>query len=381
MLNQEQKLTTRGQIVASIHRIQRKPERGRPQQSWLVKWRDPKRKQRTKTFRKWADADRFSRSIETSKDHGNYVDPKLGKVTLAEWAEKWLPAVRGKARTPGDKLSLLRSRVLPTFGGRQLATVTYSDVQAWVNSMTDEGLSASRTRQALLTLRQMYQVAIRDGIVGTNPTEGVKLPKLEHREAAYFDPDVVDRITAEMPEPYVMLVRVLGTLGLRWGEATALRRRHVDLLRRRLRVEESLSEVSGRIVFGTTKSHAQRSVPLSPCFAAAITDHLEHHVEADPDALLFTGPKGGPLRYRYFHTRHWRPTLSKLDLPAVGLHALRHSAAARLISAGASPKALQTILGHRSAAFSLTTYGHMFSSDLDALAASLDNAYWNVAIR
>jgi integrase len=372
MLNQEQKLTTRGEM-ASIHRIKREPKQGRPRQSWLVKWRDPSRRQRTKTFRKQEDAKRFARSVETAmKDKNNYVDPKRGKVTMNEWAKKWLTTVRGKPRTPGDKRSLVQSRVLPAFGNRQLSTVTFSDVQAWVNSMVDEGLSPSRTRQALLTLRQMYQVAMRDGIVGSNPTEGVKLPKLEHREAAYFEAEVVDRITAAMPEPYVMLIRVLGILGLRWGEATALRRRHVDLLRRRLRLEASLSEVSGRIEFGPTKSHAVRSVPLSPGFVIALTKYLDEHVEADPEALLFTGPKGGPLRYRYFVPKVWKPALQKLDLPIVGVHALRHSAAARLISAGASPKALQSILGHRSAAFSLTVYGHLFESDLDDLASKLD---------
>lgn len=55
-----------------------------------------------------------------------------------------------------------------------------------------------------------------------------------------------------------------------------------------------------------------------------------------------------------------------------GLHVLRHSAAARLIAAGASPKAAQMILGHSSAAFTLTVYGHLFDADLDDLATRLD---------
>jgi integrase len=44
-----------------------------------------------------------------------------------------------------------------------------------------------------------------------------------------------------------------------------------------------------------------------------------------------------------------------------------------MISAGASPKAVQSIMGHRSAAFTQTVYGHMFDADLDALAARLDD--------
>jgi len=47
-----------------------------------------------------------------------------------------------------------------------------------------------------------------------------------------------------------------------------------------------------------------------------------------------------------------------LNLPLVGIHVLRHSAAARIIATGGSPKTLQSVLGHRSAAFSLTVYGH-----------------------
>jgi hypothetical protein len=49
------------------------------------------------------------------------------------------------------------------------------------------------------------------------------------------------------------------------------------------------------------------------------------------------------------------------------------SAATALISSGVSPKAVQAILGHRSAAFTLTVYGHIFDADLDEVAARLDN--------
>ena len=43
-----------------------------------------------------------------------------------------------------------------------------------------------------------------------------------------------------------------------------------------------------------------------------------------------------------------------------------------MIGAGASPKAVQAILGHGSAAFTLTVYGHLFDTDMDALAATMD---------
>jgi integrase len=76
-------------------------------------------------------------------------------------------------------------------------------------------------------------------------------------------------------EPYDVFIRVLGVPGLRFDEAAALRRRHVDVLRRRLHIEESLAEVGGRFVFGPTKSHATRWVPLSSVLAQALERHLD----------------------------------------------------------------------------------------------------------
>jgi integrase len=55
------------------------------------------------------------------------------------------------------------------------------------------------------------------------------------------------------------------------------------------------------------------------------------------------------------------------------VHVLRHSAASALISSGASPKAVQAILGHRSAAFTLTVYGHLLDAGLDEVALRLED--------
>jgi integrase len=65
---------------------------------------------------------------------------------------------------------------------------------------------------------------------------------------------------AEHCGPHRLLV--LGYTGLRWGEAAGLRVRRVHLLRGRIEVAESVTDVDGRMVFGPPKSHAQRRVPV-----------------------------------------------------------------------------------------------------------------------
>jgi integrase len=162
--------------------------------------------------------------------------------------------------------------------------------------------------------------ALRDGALARNPAAGTALPKLPSDEAAYFEPPVVERIAGAMPEPCGLLVRIMGTLGPRFGEAVALRRRSVHLSRDGCSSQSRWAEVSGRLTFGPTKTHAVRRVPLTASLAAGLEGHLEG-VPTDADALLFTSPEGRPLRYSIFRSRVWVPALVNPGLPLVGIHA------------------------------------------------------------
>ena len=57
------------------------------------------------------------------------------------------------------------------------------------------------------------------------------------------------------------------------------------------------------------------------------------------------------------------------------IHDLRHTCSAILISQGGSPKAVQSQLGHSSISVTFDRYGHLFPSDLEALAQGLDATY------
>jgi integrase len=79
---------------------------------------------------------------------------------------------------------------------------------------------------------------------------------------------------AEACAPYGTLIRVLAYAGLRWGELVALTACRIDLARRRIEVVEAITEVHGRVVVGTTKTHQRRSVPIPRFLADELADHL-----------------------------------------------------------------------------------------------------------
>src|ERR671912_466429 len=96
------------------------------------------------------------------------------------------------------------------------------------------------------------------------------------------------------------------------GETDATRER------RRIHVTESLTELSGNLIFGPPKTHVQRQVPLPPSVVELLARHTET-VPAGPDALLFTSSRGLPLRYSRFRPTVWLPTLDATGLPRGGL--------------------------------------------------------------
>ena len=171
-----------------------------------------------------------------------------------------------------------------------------------------------------------------------------------------------------------MLIYVLAYGGLRYGELAALRRNDCDFDRSRLRVDESLANVSGQLHFGATKTHQRRFVTLPPFLCALLEQHLESHVGPAPEALLFTSPSGQPLRYNNFYRRFWARALRDADLAPTGLHALRHTCASLLIAHGAPIKAVQAQLGHQSAELTLDRYGHLYPDQMDVLAGRLEDA-------
>jgi integrase len=344
---------------------------------WQARYRGTDGRERAKNFRRERDATSWLTDQEGRKLNGGWTDPKAGRMRLDDAAESWLGSVRPtlKPKTVAAYESLLRSRILPALGACRLAELRPSDVKGWIAGMEAAHLSPSRIRQAHVVLSSILEEAVRDERIARNVARGARLPRMQRREAPYFEPRDVDRIIASMPAKYQPFIALQGVLGLRFGEAAALRRSSVNLLRRRLRVAESLAEIGGALIFGSTKTHAERSLPLPPSLLELLRIHLDENVSPDPDALLFTSPEGSPVRYSNFRREVWRPTLERLGLPLVGLHVLRHSGAARMIGAGWSAKAVQQSLGHGSVAFSLTVYGHLFDDDLDALAGALDGSF------
>lgn len=353
---------------------------------WRARYRGPDGRERSQSFARKVDAERWLRDQETAKDRGEWVDPMLRRTTFREWSTEWLDgATHLKPKTRAGYESILAVHVLPELGAMPISAIDQSAVRRFVAKVAAKPkdprrpaagtLGAGTARNAYNVVRSVFAVAIGSGAVRVNPCDGVKPPRPDRAEMLFLDALEVERLADAIVAPYGTLVRFAAYTGLRAGEVAALRVGRLDLLRGSVDVREAYSEVHGKLVLGATKTYARRSVALPRFLVDELAAFLVGR-DTSPDAHVFTAQDGGPLRHSNFYRRLFKPAVAAAGLPeGLRFHDLRHTCAALLIAQGAHPRALMERLGHSSVTVSLDRYGHLLPSLDETLTAGLEDTY------
>jgi integrase len=273
---------------------------------WYVRYFDPSGKRVSKTFDRKVDAQRFLHQVETSKIAGSYIDPARGKITMQVMADKWLKTQGHlKPSTYARYEGIVTKWIKPRWGTTPLAKIEHEDVAEWISGIR---LAPASVVYIHRVFSLIMELAVRGGRIPRNPAVGVRLPKVGKSEKRFLTREQVFRLAdaaAEYPIPeiggqYRVLVLVLAFCGLRWGEAAGLKVGRVDLLRRRITVAETLSEVGGHLVWSTPKNHQGREVPIPNFLVDLLAQSMSLKNDID---LVFTTWHGRPLRNLNFSAR------------------------------------------------------------------------------
>jgi integrase len=161
-------------------------------------------------------------------------------------------------------------------------------------------------------------------------------------------------------------VLVLAYCGLRYGEATALRRGDVDFGRARIAVHAAVERVNGQYRLGPTKTHETRSVPIPPPVLELLRQRI---APAALDRLVFSGADGYLKNHEF--SKVFDPAATKAGVPGLSPHELRHTCASLAIRSRASIETAQRLLGHPTATMTLDNYGYMYPDELDQVAQQM----------
>lgn len=340
---------------------------------YRVRYRTPEGRQTDKRgFLTKKAAEAFANRVEVAKSDGTYIERSRSMVTVGEWAQKWMA---GKSNlTPSTRSryqGIIDKHIEERWGRTSLGGVEHVDVQAWITQLSETQSAASVTKIHRV-LSQIFELAVRDKRIPNNPAHKANLPRVAHAKRRYLTAIQVEQLAAAAGD-WGVLVWFLAYTGLRWGEMAALTTADVDLMRRRVHVTKSVTIVEGRHVWGEPKDYQHRWVPL-PKFLAKL---LERQLAGkSADTLAFAGERSGrPLRSKSARESWFDQAVVDAGCPeGFHPHELRHTAASLAVSAGASVKGVQRMLGHAKASMTLDVYADLFDDDLEAVAARLGKA-------
>lgn len=337
---------------------------------WRVRYSLPNGKRTDKRgFARKIDAQRWeAANVTTAIALGTWTDPSAGRETIGDLWPAWIAAKETRCK-PSYTATLRfawQGHVEPEWAGVQVRDVRRQAVQEWVSRLARER-SASVTLRAYGILAGICRQARRDGLIPSDPCEGVELPRRTSKPHHYLTEAQLSAL-ADASGWRRGIVLTLGLTGLRWGELVALDVRDLDMKRRRLTVSKSMSEVGGGLVESEPKTWEHRQVAYPPQLDQVMLDSAAGKAPGDP---LFSDPGGGRLRSKaapnsHSSWFHWAKKRAGIDSPLT-IHDLRHTAASIMVASGASVKAVQRQLGHASASMTLDTYADLFDDDLDTL--------------
>ncbi len=264
--------------------------------------------------------------------------------------------------------AFLRARLAhaPCLG--DLNCLTVKDFRAFLTARRKAGVSSRSLARSLSALRTFFRWLEQSGIAKNRAVLQIARPKVPH---AVPKPLTVDKagdvvaLTTHDDKPDWVAVRDVAVLLLLYGAG--------------LRISEALSIAAGdaptpeRDVIRTIgKGGKERLVPVLPVTIEAIASYRELcPFPLDDAGPLFLGVRGGPLSPRIIQLGV-AGLRERLGLPNNATpHALRHSFATHLLSAGADLRQIQELLGHSS----LSTTQIYTEVERDRLLAVYDAAH------
>ncbi|QJS11544.1 site-specific integrase [Streptomyces argyrophyllae] len=342
-----------------------------------------------------------------------YIDSSAGleqRFIFRDYARECIARKTGvEERYRQDCYRELEQYLLPTFGNCDVRSTEHfsrATVAAWVNKMAQTYVWRGSKRKLMSpkTLKNVHGLlsSIMNEAVNEepplrerNPCKGIRLPRTDDEGALddertedmeFLTPDEVAGLVScfERPEDQVLVRLAYGT-GLRWGEITALAKRHarnpapgryeVQVARAWKRRPKTHPQPGAYL--GTPKSKASRRLVE---ISEGLWQELLSHGLAGlaPSALIFHNGHGERLVHSTFYDR-WVAAVTQAkerglipDWKYPTFHDLRHSHVAALLSDRHSLTYVQRRLGHESIKTTSDKYGHLLREAHEGAMATID---------
>ena len=271
-------------------------------------------------------------------------------------------------------------------GNIPIGRLQYAHVQDWIDRKA-ASYSPNYVRELVNPLRMALATAVKRNIIAANPCDGIELPRVSRSTWSVLTEEEARRlITGTAADRYHALWVLAVTLGIRRGELLALRWSDIDLDRRTITIQRTITrDASGHWIVGhmpKTES-SRRTIRIPERCLTALRHHRTRQLErrlAAGGAWLDTGAvfDRGLGEHWENGTSLWREfiaTLDRLGLPRIRQHDLRHTAASHMLCAGIPVSTVSKILGHANPSITYRLYAHVIDEMHEEAVDRIDMMY------
>lgn len=265
---------------------------------------------------------------------------------------------RLRATTLEGYESALRCHLMPVWGRREIETITFEEMQEWVDSFALPGAA----EKAYKTFRQIYRWVLRRHQLRIwDVTQGVELPKKPAvRRPTLTANQERETLRGIVGQPFEAAVLLGAALGLRRCEACGVRIEDIDWRSGWVHVRRGLHVVGGEVIeTGCKTKLSDRKVKL-PRFALERLRAIRGMRRSGRLCLL--DPNAVARRFRAYCKRH--------ELPHVPMTCLRHSWATISLEHGAAIEDIAVALGHSTVNTAMSHYLQSFRTVVARASAS-----------
>lgn len=360
--------------------------------SHTVTWRDPEMGLKSRTF---AEMDKAQELKDFLDANGNSfklaAKAKVRKdstaPTVYEVVVRHIDLLRKpQPGTIAKYRNMAAGHIAPSDLGRTpVDKVNKASVIDWLdelkvlpgaNQKVGQPLSRKSKQNVHALLSAAFVTAMDAETMTRNPAKGVAEADLnEAREPVYLSPEDLVLLAERIEPHYALFIRFLSGTGLRYSEATALRRRDITVKdgRAAVRVTRAWkSKGKGEEIGPPKTKKARRTVTCNAALSAALDQRLK---EIELDDFVFQRPDGDYVRNSRFHKEVWQPLMGELVGKELDrkpwIHEIRHAHTTHLLEAGVPVHVVQARLGHEDANTTLRVYARLSKASDVAAADAL----------
>ncbi|MBF0467719.1 MAG: site-specific integrase [Desulfamplus sp.] len=240
-----------------------------------------------------------------------------------------------------------------------------------------QGMNISTLRKIIVSLRQIFALAVKRGYCILNPVDGADKPRTqgsvedETGKIYILTPcQISDLLKAVTKQKYHALFKLAIFSGARQGELLGLK--WSDILWKDSQIFIQRTFNNGKFYITKTKG-SLRKVDIGPSTMKTLR---EWQIACPPGELnlVFPTNSGNPMNHNNMVNRYFTPGLVAAGIEKIKFHALRHTYASLLIEQGENIKYIQTQLGHSSPTVTLNVYAHLMKPTNQKAACRLEDA-------